>query len=127
MNNEMNKEQQELLDDAYNDYCSSFSDSIIEPNTKELFIEKCKHNVEYSIRWGLKIEERELSLEERYGLSRVNGISPKYSFEIEDGKPTPNKMSESEWYDNHNIPTKLITITYNDKRIESYEGNINKE
>jgi hypothetical protein len=24
-------------------------------------------------------------------------------------------------YDNANIPNKLITITYNDKRIESYE------
>ena len=95
--------------------------------TTDEFINICKTDTEFSERWGLKIEERELSLEERYGLLRVNGISPKYSFEIEDGKPTPNKMSESEWYDNHNIPTKLITITYNDKRIESYEGNINKE
>jgi hypothetical protein len=88
---------------------------------QEEFINKCKTDSEFSEKWGLKIEERELSLEERYGLVRENGLCPKYSFEIENGKPTPNKMSESEWYDNHNIPTKLITITYNDKTIESYE------
>ena len=152
----MNEEQQELLDEVYETYtnyplatiqdhhtnilyqnlykgwCIRIGRSIVSPHptrhlTKEEFINKCKTDTEFSERWGLKIEQRELNLEERYGLSRVNGISPKYSFEIEDGKPTPNKMSESEWYDNHNIPTKLITITYNDKRIESYEGNINKE
>jgi hypothetical protein len=118
----MNKEQQELLDEAYKsyeNYCQSLD--INDYDDKDTFIKGVKLNNRYSNRWGLKIEERELSWEERYGLSRVNGISPKYSFEIEDGKPTPNKMSESEWYDNHNIPTKLITITYNDKTIESYE------
>jgi hypothetical protein len=26
-----------------------------------------------------------------------------------------------EYMDKHNVPTKLITITYNDKTIESYE------
>ena len=139
----MNKEQQELLDEAFNQFSKykmeNFDDTrwdvIIEMNIsdntkpyfvtgrpliKEEFIEKCKTDSEFSQRWGLKIEEREMSLEERYGLSRVNGISPKYSFEIEDGKPTPNKMSESEWYDNHNIPTKLIKVTYNDKTIEMF-------
>jgi hypothetical protein len=88
---------------------------------QEEFINKCKTDKEFSEKWGLKIEERELNLFERYGLVRENGLCPKYSFEIENGKPTPNKMSESEWYDNHNIPTRLITITYNDKTIESYE------
>ena len=150
----MNKEQQELIDDAYlyyleyttlgiengldriaghldnclveyNGYYEHFTNPSFaygfRPHTPEEFINKCKTDTEFSERWGLKIEERELSLFERYGLVRENGLCPKYSFEIENGKPTPNKMSESEWYDNHNIPTKLITITYNDKTIISYE------
>ena len=150
----MNKEQQELIDEAYLDYleytvlgvtngldriaghldnCLVEYDGYYEhftnpsfsygfrPHTPEEFINKCKTDEEFSEKWGLKIEERELSLFERYGLVRENGLCPKYSFEIENGKPTPNKMSESEWYDNHNIPTKLITITYNDKTIISYE------
>ena len=89
--------------------------------TKEEFINKCKTDSEFSERWGLKIEERELSLNERYELVRVNGLCPKYSFEIENGKPVPNKFSQSEWYDKYNIPTRLITITYKDTKIESYE------
>jgi len=129
----MNKEQQELVGDCYKNYLKkyepsktpgivNYSDPLqYRPFTQEEFINKCKTDEEFSEKWGLKIEERELSLFERYGLVRENGLCPKYSFEIENGKPTPNKMSESEWYDNHNIPTKLITITYNDKTIISYE------
>jgi len=120
----MNK--QELLDEAYENFVNTIEtnrpDGYIRPViSKEKFIFESKIHPEFSEHWGLKIEERELSLEERYGLVRVNGLCPKYSFEIEDGKPTSNKMSESEWYDNHNIPTKLITVTYKDKTIESYE------
>jgi hypothetical protein len=127
----MSKEQQELIDEAYKNFKEQIEYGLnsmflvndgpnkITPLTQEEFINTCKTYPE--LKWGLKIEERKLSLFERYGLVRENGLCPKYSFEIENGKPTPNKMSESEWYDNHNIPTKLITITYNDKTIISYE------
>jgi hypothetical protein len=108
----MNNEQLELLDDAYNDYCNSFSDSIIEPNTKELFIDKCKHNIEYSIRWGLKIEERELSDDER------SEIRDMQYFKNNLYQALKGSDTKIDW---ENIPTKLITITYNDKTIESYE------
>jgi hypothetical protein len=117
----MNKEQQELLDEVYENYESRQTNMYIPIWSQEEFINKCKNDSEFSEKWGLKIEYRELNLFERYGLVRENGLCPKYSFEIENGKPTPNKMSESEWYDNHNIPTRLITITYNGKTIESYE------
>ena len=110
MNNEMNKEQQELLDDAYNDYCSSFSDSIIEPNTKELFIEKCKHNVEYSIRWGLKIEERDLTT-----------VRERKKYDIHFDDLFGEYPDHHETLDKRGVPRKLITITYNDKIVESYE------
>lgn len=89
--------------------------------SQEEFINQCKTDVEFSERWGLRIEERELSDRERYELVRVNGMCPKYSFEIEDGKPVPNKLSEKEWYDNFDIPTRAITVTYNNETIEVYE------
>lgn len=82
--------------------------------TKEEFINKCKTDQEFSERWGLKIEERELSLEERYKIMQSN------TFTATLGKPT---MYNNEYYNSKNIPTKLITITYNDKTIESYEIN----
>jgi hypothetical protein len=121
----MNKEQRELLDEAYENYLNNFIEPVCPPNldvqpsyyepmTKEWFVKSAKEKdlrgKEFSKQWGLKIEERELSLEERTdykkkrdGIART--IAP-YSHQI---------------LDNSNVPTKLITITYNDKTIESYE------
>jgi len=69
----MSKEQQELLDEAYVNYIRNFSkyvDSLPENGeaefiiNKDKFINKCKTDSEFSEKWGLKIEERELSEEE---------------------------------------------------------------
>jgi hypothetical protein len=103
----MNKEQQELLDYAYNRYRATIIKEFYEDtkelrkwatvegpggHTKEEFINKCKTDSEFSEKWGLKIEERELNDDE---LNIANLF-----------KQTSNK---------------LITITYNDKTIENYE------
>ena len=124
----MNNEQQELLNEAYEKYYATLIDSITfsergkhfksnglefnsgYPNyvhySKEEFINKCKTDPEFSEKWGLKIEERELSLEERRKLANYDSVfvSP---------------MTVESW-DRNNIPTKLITITKITK-IESYE------
>jgi hypothetical protein len=126
----MNKEQHELLDEAYENYKKEIlrqrqlqkekvnrlrsqgkrlKVSLIELLTKEEFINKYKNDKDFSEKWGLKIEERELVVEERvkwaYDRKLIDYIT----------------MVENEILDKHNIPTKLITITYNDKTIESYE------
>ena len=158
----MNKEQQELLDEAYENYLKgghikwlnqmevnipAGKMNIPVPYTQEEFINKCKtedalslkwreeyrnlqygskeeiehlskhytSDTEFSEKWGLKIEERELSGSERYTIARQYGLCPKYSnIGIEN-------CTEEEHYNKYNVPTKLITITYNDKTIESYE------
>jgi hypothetical protein len=133
----MSKEQQELLYEAYENYtkyplatihdhrtnilyqnrdkgwCVLNGLSIVPPNptrhlTQEEFINKCKTDTEFSERWGLKIEERELSLEERATIWNNTH------------NPVGNIYTHNQ-YDENDIPTKLITITYNDKTIESYE------
>ena len=81
--------------------------------TQEEFINKCKTDSEFSERWGLKIEERELSAVERmeyYG---------KHFMKETDSK-TFDELCQID-YDKLNIPTKLITITYKNEKIESYE------
>jgi hypothetical protein len=60
----------------------------------------------------VQIEERELSLEERKSI---------YEKEYTDGMEVPNNNWLNSKLTTRNIPTKLITITYNDKTIESYE------
>jgi hypothetical protein len=137
----MNKEQQELLDEAYEKYleytingietgldkikgyldgCLVEYDGYYEHFTnpsfaygyrtynQEEFINECKTDAEFSERCGLKIEERELSLEER------NNVYKKQ------WEPGVSELSHDR-FNSLNIPTKLITITYNDKTIESYE------
>jgi hypothetical protein len=116
----MNKEQQELLDEAYENYLKgghikwlnqmevnipAGKMNIPIPYTQEEFINKCKTDTEFSERWGLKIEERELTWDERHELAETK-------YQIDD---------VDDVLDKEGIPTKLITITYNDIKIESYE------
>jgi hypothetical protein len=125
----MNKEQQELLDEAYLNYSYSciretkkqehemkekggWLTLCLTPffENKEEFINKCKTDPEFSETWGLKIEERELSLEERVDYKKKR-----------DGIARTFASYTHQMLDGSNIPTKLITLTYRDQKIESYE------
>ena len=126
----MNKEQEQIIDEVYQNYLTNFipptcppnldvQPSYYEPMTKEWFIKSIKERglrgEEFSNKWGLKIEERELSWNERADLSREKR---RHSWTWQNWSE-----EEMEWRMNNdwNIPTKLITITYNNETIESYE------
>jgi hypothetical protein len=139
----MNKEQQELLDETYKNYWSNAKNNnldclfkqeegsfLVEMRFyyKEEFINKCKTDSEFSEKWGLKIEERELSHEEKRNIYNSDPMS--YGGTASQLPPNSEKTkfdphhAEKDWDDNcssKKVPTKLITITYNDKTIESYE------
>lgn len=134
----MNKEQQELLDDAYKYFKEQIEHGLnsmflvndgpnkITPLTQEEFINTCKIYPE--LKWGLNIEERELIWEERRDLltpEQYDGTAlNKYGHKdcgFGDISPFTDKVIHY-WMNLHNIPTKLITVTYNDKTIESYES-----
>lgn len=105
-----------IIDEAYENYCKSFENqSTIEqysfdtdPMSQLMFIEKIKFNQWFSDKWGLKIEERALSLEER---SKIWN---------ETHNPAGNIYTHSQ-YNENNLPTKLITITHENEIIEVYE------
>jgi hypothetical protein len=132
----MSKEQQELVGDAYKEYRKQMTLSVnngydinrdyfksnengFTPYTQEEFINKCKTDTEFSEKWGLKIEERELSLEERFNIKYPGG---RFSIFQENYPDTHRRNNPNDLLDAFDIPTKLITITYNDKTIESYES-----
>ena len=120
----MNKEQ--IIDEAYENYSKEYEkdnsiglcllvartdgSSTYRKPDKEMFIGLCTHDPEFSEKWGLKIEERELRYEERIKL-----------YEEKTNLSTTYILSVKETLDKHNIPTRLITITYKDTIIESYE------
>ncbi len=100
------KDEPDLLNEAYMSYYWIMGDKI--KLTQNEFINKCKTDPEFSEKWGLTIEERELNLEER------NNVYKKQ------WEPGASELSHDR-FNSLNIPTKLITITYNDQTIESYE------
>jgi len=133
----MNKEQQELLDEVYKKYQSQTmfrTDDLVSLEeldgmclgTGEIkkvyrqyapkeFINICKTDTEFSERWGLKIVSRKLTNPERYKL----WFSNNYQTGMEYNESNMPDFSDS-YYEP--TPTKLITVTYNDKTIESYES-----
>ena len=105
-----NEKYNQIIDEAYDNYRAKAKLSQIPTDlTKEEFVELCKNDITFSVYWGLKIEERELSLEERVDYKKKrDGIARTFA-------PYTHQM-----LDGSNIPTKLITITYNNEKIESY-------
>jgi hypothetical protein len=113
----MNKEQ--IILDVYREHCLEQSKYLRHGGTIQEFINKIKTDSEFSEKWGLKIEERELSHDERFRIAYKN-------LELRKKLEAQSKMlhypdGHNKVMDDANIPTRLITITYNDKTIESYE------
>lgn len=120
-----NERYNQIIDEAYGNYTTYMNNNWMETRwnktwisddgksmsgrryTKEEFIEKCKTDSEFSERWGLKIKERKLSLEERKKLV---------------GNKTLLLLgSREDSYNEANIPTKLLIVIYNNEVIEVYE------
>ena len=129
-----NEKMNQMIDEAYENYLKGGDIkwlkqeevdtpigkmNIPTPYTKEEFINKCKTDTEFSERWGLKIEERELSWKERVEIARKT-LSKEEFFEYGNLSPFTTPII-TYWLNQNNIPTRLITITYNNETIESYE------
>lgn len=110
----MNKEQQQIIDEVYEKYSiiAGMSTQVLSL-TREEFIHYIKTDVKFSKTWGLKIEERELNHDERFDIyKKVSG---------RDLQPHISGVNFKKFhFDESNIPTKLITLTYNNETIESY-------
>ena len=122
----MNKEQQLIIDDAYENYEKEYNKnnfvsvsirladgkSTNRKIDKEEFINLCIHDKILSEIWGLKIEERELSLKE---ISLWLQNNKDYDFPL-------NNLDDDHIIEiiENDSPTKLITLTKITK-IESYE------
>jgi len=125
----MNKEQQDLIDTAYENYSAEYEKdnsvgisklvswipaeySYSKPD-KETFELLVMGDKTFSKQWGLAIEERELSLEERAKwLQDIKG------YDLLVGNLDHNHIKEVV---EEEAPTKQITVTYKDKTIKSYE------
>jgi len=101
------KKYNQIMMEAYRQYSEKSARKLFKSNTYQEFINKCKTDTEFSEMWGLKIEERELFMEERWKMADLTPNMTEFDY--------CNKLC-----DEYNVPTKLITITYNNETIESY-------
>jgi hypothetical protein len=115
----MNKERyNQIIDEVYDKYTTKYIGYDDVPS-KELFLFEIRTNKTFSEKWGLQIEERELSNDERFRIAYKN-LDLRKELEAQ-SKMLHYPDGHNKAMDNANIPTKLITIKYNDKKIESYE------
>ena len=84
--------------------------------TQEEFIDKCKTEPSFSETYGLKIEERELTLEERYNKWFNNNYETGMERFFD-----PNELPDFDNSYYEPTPTKQITVTYQENKIEVYE------
>jgi hypothetical protein len=122
----MNKDRfNQIIDEVYQKYTTKYMGHEDIPS-KDLFLFEIKKNKEFSEMWGLKIEERELSRDERYDLiPSIAGHSQEnlnIRKKINNFEGNNSNVSyHEEWLNSFSIPTKLITLTYNNEILESYE------
>jgi hypothetical protein len=115
----MNKEQEELVGEIYNKYTTKYMGYDDVPS-KDLFIFEIKTNPEFSKKWGLKIEERELSHDERFRIAYKN-------LELRKKLEAQSKMLH--YPDGHNkvmddakIPTRAISLMFNMRSVDTFLG-----
>ena len=122
-----NERYNQIIDEAYENYEKSYEMGKhlegtgllwMAKETKGTFIYRSKTDSDFSQKWGLKIEERELSLDERFNIRYPGG---KFSAFQENYPNTHKRNDPNGLLDAFNIPTRLITLTYKNNKIESYE------
>jgi len=130
-----NEKMNQMIDEAYENYYNYMTTNFMEtrwckveisPDGKSImgrmcnrdeFIIESKTQPGFSERWGLKIEERELSLEERSIIAGSNHNEVSQNIKMFTGIDEDHTLHKN--LDDNNTPTKLITITYNGTKIES--------
>jgi len=123
------EEFNKIVDEVYNHYLEThqYEPFILQEEmdlSKEDFIKKVTNNYGFGQLFGISLNERLLSFEERRDLLTPEQYDGTI---IENGQrtgfgyisPFTDKVIHY-WMNLHNIPTKLITITYNDKTIEMF-------
>jgi hypothetical protein len=125
----------ELIDESYKNYCDAYEKdnslgtlllvsrvdgkSMYRKIDKDRFILLCTHDKAFSERWGLKIEKSDLSLWERTLIARSNHYEISENIKMNLGIDEDHTLHKI--LDESGIPSKLITLTYQNEKLEFYE------
>jgi len=111
-----------MMEEAYKRYMNNWDKELprIGPCTQEEFTNKIKTDEEFAKKWGVTVEVRELSMEER-----CDEYIKRHPKETNDGvlnyKWIGDNLCTHKDYDKWNIPTRAISLTYNNRTEVRYE------
>lgn len=121
----MNKELLDWVGNTYNDYEKSIIKSYkdhglegFEYLNKENFIERIKNDAVFAEKWGVTVTHTELTTNERMDYWFKNNKPNRDVCDTVDELPPSEK---EEYFNDVNIPKKLIKLTYNNNSIDVYE------
>lgn len=106
----------------YGTFGGSISNGYFRPYTRNEFTNKIKNDDEFSEMWELKIKERELDFDERKKLMDQYTDSKnmfRIGFRVTIDGFDYDRYNEV--CDQYNIPTKEVTLTYNNQTVSYYE------
>lgn len=124
-----NEKMNQIIDEVYRNFNrETFIKNIDIPiifasddiSLRDRFVEKIKTDSDFSEKWGLKIEESELSFNERCEI-QINQLDGMYSSAKDMFIKSSINEVKLEMMNRNNIPTKLIKVTYNNETVEIYE------
>jgi len=120
-----NERYNQIVDEAYENYGDKLLFNEIDcycdtelnkpnktfiPYNQEKFINKCKTDLDFSERWELKIEERELTT-----------VRERKKYDVYFDDLIGEYPEHHETLDKRGAPRKIIIVTYNNETIEVYE------
>jgi hypothetical protein len=112
-----NEKFDQVIDEVYKHYQEThqYEPFILKDEinlSKEVFIKKATNNYGFSQLFGLTLNERELSFNERKKIYEEEFVG---GFEVKNNDWLESKLKTRD------VPTKVIKISYNGNTIESYE------
>ena len=102
----------QIIDKAFSNYLNNYSGNF--EVDREEFIAASKRSPDFSQMWGLQFEEKELTYSERYRYWFTHNYETGLEYDEGNIPDFDNTYYEP-------TPTRLITVTYKDEKIESYE------
>jgi hypothetical protein len=112
-----------ILSDVYENYKGSFLGYEDVPSLM-LFEHEIKVNEKFSKKWNLKIEEKDLSLDERIDLLlEMDGFDVlDFGIGIRDPKDKKNhEYWDSKLCDSYDVPKKKVIMTYDNEIIQIFK------
>jgi len=72
--------------------------------------------------WAFELYTEELTEAERGQIFRAEAMGPKLGFDIVNGKPVPSKKTNTEHYNEYNVPSRRLHLKWHQRSVDTFLG-----